>query len=78
MASITSFNDTDVDSDTTYYYAIKAINSEGAGELSSIQGITTEAGDETNDLDLTLLVIVAVIVVAVIAVAFIFLNRRKR
>ncbi|MCE5296008.1 MAG: fibronectin type III domain-containing protein, partial [Euryarchaeota archaeon] len=78
MASINLFNDTHVDSDTTYYYAIKAVNSEGAGEMSSIQSITTEAGDEANDVDLTLLVIVAVIVVAVIVGAFIFLNRRKR
>jgi hypothetical protein len=77
-ASVTSFNDTDVDSDTTYHYAVKAYNSEGAGEMSIVTSITTMEGEDSADVDMTLLIVVAVIVVAVIAVSFIFLNRRKR
>ncbi|QLH74006.1 MAG: fibronectin type III domain-containing protein [Methanomassiliicoccales archaeon] len=71
-----SYNDTDVEDGKTYYYAIKACNSEGPGDLSDV--IRAEIPGEGTNIDYTVLTIVAVVAVAVAFVAYVVLTRKKR
>jgi len=76
----TSYLDTDVQSDTTYNYVIKAVNDNGEGTASSELSITfdpSETDDEDDGIPWYLIVIPIVVVVVLLLMMFLFGKRNK-
>jgi hypothetical protein len=75
----TVYNDTDVNNGITFYYYVRAANTEGFGPATGTVSAVPEGPDDSSgmNIDMTLIIIVAIVaVVAVVAIALILRYRR--
>jgi len=71
----TSVTVTGLEEDTTYYFAVKAVNAIGESELSNILNATAMADDGGSSLTTTILVVVVVMIVAAVAICWFKISR---
>ncbi len=72
----TSVTVTGLEADTTYYFAVKAVNAIGESELSNVMNATAVAEDEGSSQTI-LIVVVVVVVVAAAAIAIWWFKFKK-
>jgi hypothetical protein len=73
----TNYDDNDLANGLTYYYSVKAVNSEGAGPASNQVSASPQGEESSEPIDYTLIIIVAIAaVVAVVAIVLVLRYRR--
>ncbi len=78
--SSSSFIDTDIDEDTTYYYAVSAETSFGEGDLKGPISIETslETEERKESLDPMLLALPVLLVILLLIISFVIINRKRK
>lgn len=77
LVSGTNFDDTDLDNGLTYYYSVKAVNSEGAGPASNQVSASPQGEESSNPIDYTMIIIIAIVAVVAVAVVVLVLRYRR-